>query len=273
MQPVGKIPIRPFLALSVIGLLTFSGLIRANAAGILLTYAEDPGRQISSLANTSYITFDNLPNPDGSLTWAGVGTYDDVAIINANIYGGAGGSGKYLVQSTNVPPGGAVATTTLTLNTPSSYFGLWWSAGDPANRLTFYNGASLIADFTTASLVNVLPNSYKGNPTTPFLDQNSGERYAFFNIYGQEGASWDKIIFSNANPSGFESDNHTTRVEAWGTLPGESGPEPGVAVMKVDGTNINTNLVAVPETSTWVMGTLALGAVIVMVRRGTKSAA
>lgn len=245
----------------------------ANAGGILLTYAEDPGRQISSLQNTSYITFDNLPNPDGSLTWAGVGTYDDVAIINANKYGGADGTGKYLVQSTSVPPGGAVPTTTLTLNTPSSYFGLWWSAGDPANRLTFYNGASLVADFTTATLVNVLPNSYKGNPTTPFLDQNPGEKYAFFNIYGQDGATWDKIIFGNANPSGFESDNHTTRVEAWGTLPGESGPEPGVAVMKVEGTNVNTNVVAVPETSTWVMGFLALGAVIVTALRRTKSAA
>jgi len=260
---------RVFLA--VLGVFTLFGTLGANAGSVLITYAENPGVQTSTLSNTSYITFDNLPNPDGSLAWTGVGTYDNVAVINANRYGGAEGTGKYLVQSTSVPSGGAVPTTTLTLNTPSAYFGLWWSAGDAANRLTFYNGSNLVADFTTSTLVNVLPASYKGNPTPTFLGQNSGEKYAFFNVYGNSTTTWDRIVFSNINSSGFESDNHTTRVAAWGQQPGEAGPEPGVPVMRVSGTEVSTNLVAVPETSSWVMGLLALGAVVFMVRRSAKS--
>ncbi len=262
------------LTFAAAGTLVFLAASNAHANSVLLTYAEDPGQQTSTLINTSFVTFDNLPNPDHSLDWSGVGTYDNVAIINADKYGGAGGTGKYLVQSTSVPSGGAEPVTTLTLNTPSAYFGLWWSAGDAANRLTFYNGSDLVADFTTASLVNILPNTYKGNPTAAFLDQNAGEKYAFFNIFGDVNTTWDKIVFSNAYSSGFESDNHTSRVEAWGQLPGETGPAPGVAVMRVDGTTILPVAVAsVPETSTWVMGIIALGTVIFMVRRNAKISA
>ena len=259
---------RFLLSAVVLGVLTFLGASEASAGGVLLTYAEAPGDQNSTLANTSHITFDNLPNPDGSLTWAGVGTYDDVAIINANQYGGADGTGNYLVQSTSIPPGGAAPTTTLTLNTLSAYFGLWWSAGDVANKLTFSLNGALVAEFTTATLVNVLPNSYKGNPTAPFLGLNSNEKYAFFNVYGDAGTTWNEITFTNLGASGFESDNHTTRITGWGDEPGEAGPEPGIPVMRVEGTTVS-GVVAVPETSTWVMGFVALGAVVILMRRRT----
>jgi len=242
-------------------------VFQAEGAGILLTYAENPGVQTSTLANTSYMDFSSVaPNLDGSLTWAGVGTYDQVAIIPANRYGGADGTGTYLVQSNGIPPGGAVPTTTLTLNTPSAYFGLWWSAGDATNRLTFYNGADVIADFTTASLLSVLPTTYKGNPTTPFLGQNSGENYAFFNVFGQDGSTWDRIVFGNDGGSGFESDNHTTRISAWGSEPGESGPEPGVPVMQVNGSTVSP-VAPVPETSSWLMGFLAIASFWFLSRR------
>jgi hypothetical protein len=165
--------------------LTICAAANANAAGILLTYAEAPGALNSTLANTSFIDFSSIaPNVDGSLTWAGVGSYDDVAIINANRYGGAGGTGTYLVQSISIPPGNPTPTTTLTLNTPSSYFGLWWSAGDATNRLQFFNGSDLVADFTTATLLTVLPDTYRGMPSGAFAGQNMGEKYAFFNVYG-----------------------------------------------------------------------------------------
>lgn len=199
------------------------------------------------------------------LIWSGVGSYDSASVIAANKYGGAGGTGYYLVQSQSV--GARVVTTTLTLDTPSSYFGLWWSAGDAKNQLAFYNGSSLVASFNTQTLVNVLPSSYAGNPNSAFLGQNSGEKYAFLNIYSDSGVVFDKIVFSNIGTSGFESDNHTVRVEGWGTLPGESGPAPGIAVARIDGTSVTPIVVAVPETSTWMMGLLALGAVTLIVRR------
>ena len=258
------------MAVTASVVLAILGIANAKANGVLLTYAEDPGAQVSSLANTSYISFDNLSaGAHQNVVWAGVGTYDNAYILNANQYGGAVGAGRYIVQSTSIGNPNQVPTTTLTLNTPSAYFGLWWSAGDPANKLSFYNGATLVASFTTASLVNVLPASYKGNPTPAFLGKDAGEKFAFFNVYGEAGATWDSIVFTNTGASGFESDNHTTRVDAWGQLPGETGAEPGVAVMHVNGTTI-TAVVAVPETSTWVMGFLALGAVAFMVRRNAR---
>lgn len=250
------------------------GAIHANAAGILLTYAEAPGELNSTLINTSFIDFSSIaPNVDGSLTWAGVGTYDDVAIIDANKYGGAGGTGKYLVQSAAIPPGNPVPVTTLTLNTPSAYFGLWWSAGDATNRLTFYNGADVVADFTTATLLSVLPDTYKGMPSGAFAGQNMGEKYAFLNIYADAGTTWDRIVFANSAGSGFESDNHTTRINPWGTAPGEVGPEPGIPVMRVEGTTVGPVVTAVPETSTWVMGFIALGVVVFIIRRKAKAGA
>ena len=270
------------LAVAASGALAVLGVSSANANGVLLTYAEDPGRQESSLQNTSSITFDNLSaGAHQNVVWTNngtqVGTYDNAYILNADQYGGAGGAdaaGKYIVQSTQIGHPNQVPTTTLTLNTPSAYFGLWWSAGDPANKLSFYNGSTLVATFTTANLVNVLPASYKGNPTPgAFHNLDSGERFAFFNVYGEQGATWDSIVFTNTGNSGFESDNHTTRVVAWGQLPGETGPPPGVAVVRVDGTTVTPVVAAVPETSTWVMGFLALGAVVFLVRRNAKLAA
>ena len=256
-----------FFTIAYMGALTILGGASAHANGVLLTYAEDPGIQTSTLANTSHISFDSLPTGSSkNLSWNGVGTYDNAYILAANQYGGAGGTGKYIVQSTSLGGSNDVPTTTLTLNTPSAYFGLWWSAGDVANKLSFYNGASLVASFTTASLVNVLPASYKGNPTPAFLGMDASEKFAFFNIYGENGATWDSIVFTNAGSSGFESDNHTTRVAAWGQLPGETGPAPGVAFATVQGTTVAA-VAAVPETSTWMMGFLALGAVVFMVRR------
>lgn len=238
-----------------------------QAGGVLLTYAENPGQQFTSLSGASVQTFDSAfvgnTTAQTNFEWAGVGTYDSISVIPANQYGGSGGSGFYLVQSQSV--GAKVVTTTLSLNTPSSYFGLWWSAGDTKNRLQFYSGATLIADFTTESLVNVLPSTYSGNPNVPFLGQNSGEKYAFFNIYADDGTTFDKIVFSNLGNSGFESDNHTVRAAAWGSIPGEDGPAPGVPVAKIDGTTVST--VAVPETETWLMGFVAFGVVMMALRR------
>ncbi len=222
----------------------------------------------TTLGGASVFNFDSSfvgqTTAQSSLLWSGVGTYDTASVITANRFGGAGGSGYYLVQSQSV--GAQVVTTTLSLDTPSSYFGLWWSAGDNRNRLQFYNGSSLVADFTTQAVVNALPTTYRGNPNPAFAGQNAGENYAFLNVYSNDGATFDRIVFSNVGSSGFESDNHTVRAAAWGTLPTESGPPPGTPIATIDGTTV-TPVVAVPETSTWVMGILAAGAVVFFVRR------
>ncbi|MDX6765981.1 MAG: hypothetical protein SFU85_04240 [Candidatus Methylacidiphilales bacterium] len=182
----------------------------ASAQNTIVTVTENPSATSTSLIGTNIFTFNNLPiGLNYNVSWDGVGKFDQLNVIKANQYGGApdaanpGGS-PYAVQGI-----GSIKTTTFTLNVPNSYFGLWWSAGDASNQLSFYKNNTLVAQYTTASLLSGLDRSYFGNPLNRKL--NSGEAYAFINFYGDASTSWDQIVLSNVTSSGFESDNFTTR--------------------------------------------------------------
>lgn len=226
---------------------------------VTVTYFENPGTVNSTLKDTSVTDFSALATQGAGayqdLTWSGVGTIDQVYLQKANLYGGASGTGYYPVQS--APPGGvggstAIDETTVTLNKPSSYFGLWWSAGDPYNTLSFFSGDKLVATFSTQSILDSLSAKYFGNPTSTFKGQDAGEPFAFLNVFGGPGVTWDKVVFDNPGSTGFESDNWTVRSQAWGTLPGETGSAPGVHVAIVNG-NLVT-LTAAPEPACVVAG-------------------
>jgi hypothetical protein len=204
------------------------------SASVVITYAEDPGAYVSSLNGTAVLDFNNLSTGKSTnVAWDGVGTFDQLFVKNADAYGGAPDAtypkgSKYSVQGA----GANVVTSTLFLATDSSYFGMWWSAGDARNVLSFYDGDNLVSRFTTGSLMNPLPASYDGNPLNRKV--NSGEPYAFINFFGDEKTSWDRIVFSNDGSSGFESDNYTSRVAAWN--PVVDGALPGLVVAEVSGT-------------------------------------
>ena len=213
-------------------------------ADLIVTYAENPGAVNSSLSDTQVLNWsgDSAFTQTGvynNVSWSGVGTINQVYLQSANQYGGATGKGFYPVQS-NPKDGGAVGgssaieTTTLTVSTPSSYFGFWWSAGDGYNKVTFLNGNSPIASFTTQSLLDVLPSTYDGNPTAAFHGKDGNEPFAFINFFGTKGLSWTSVQFTDTSSSGFESDNWTSRVDAWGkdpNVPSENGkPLPGVTL-------------------------------------------
>lgn len=239
---------------------------------LTLTYVENPTVVNSTLQDTSTTDFSawakNGAGAYKDLTWPGVGTIDEVYLQKANLYGGATGTGYYPVQSA-APSGvggpNAVAETTVTLNQPSSYFGLWWSAGDPYNTLSFYSGNQLIASFNTKTLLDALPASYFGNPTTAFKGRDGGEPFAFLNVFAKPGVTWNKIVFDNPGSSGFESDNWTVRDQAWGTVPGETGAAPGVHFANVTGTRVS--LVAAPEPAHVVACLTGLALVVAVARK------
>lgn len=210
----------------------------------MVTIAENPKDFTSSLSGTSLYDFNSLSTGlTKNADWKGVGTFDQLYVIPANQYGGAPSveqpkGSNYSVQGIGTP----VKATTLTLNTPSSYFGFYWSAGDSSNMLQFYKGNNLVAEFTTKSLLSNLPGDYYGNPLN--RSTNKGEPYAFINFYGDISTTWDKIVMTNATSSGFESDNYTSRVQAWS---GEKdGAIAGRPVVVVDGTKV-TAVTAIPE--------------------------
>jgi hypothetical protein len=196
---------------------------------------EAPGQEVSSLltnpnaygaTNVYEANFDNFnygfksgttSNP--AYTLANIGSINSGFIQNANQYGGAGGTGKYFDVDPNTSGAGAADNqSVLKLNNPESYFGLWWSAGDPINQMQFYstiNGVETLVDTeTTAQIVSYLQtqpgtSAYYSNPSGQFAGQDGGEPFAFLNYFAPKGVTFDEIVFSNPGGTGFESDNWT----------------------------------------------------------------
>ena len=225
--------------------LAFLTAMAASQAGatVIVTYAEKPGMETSTLINTNTYNFDNLAlGLNTKVDWTGVGEFNQLYIKSADQYGGAANT-KYSVQGVNT----SVSSTVLNLNTPSAYFGLWWSAGDASNVLDFYSEAdgkgTLVAEFTTASLLKALGKTYYGNPNVgDNLGKDAGEPFAFINFFAVEGTTWSSVVFRNSSSSGFESDNYTSRVEAYNQA--TDGNMPGVVLEAITGTQV---VALVPE--------------------------
>lgn len=237
------------LAIGLLSLVTAS----LAQATVIVTYAEKPGLLQSSFINTTTYDFNSLSTGlHTDVVWSGTnakgetvttGTFNQLYIKSADQYGGADGS-NYSVQGVNSP----VTSTILNLNSPSSYFGLWWSAGDGANVLDFYSGANgsgnLIAEFTTANLLKVLSKSYNGNPNTgTYGGKDASEPFTFLNFFATPGNAWASVVFRNSSGSGFEADNISSRVAVYDRA--TDGAMPGVVFEAINGTT--QTLVQVPE--------------------------
>ncbi len=239
--------------------ITFAALTQAAQASVIITYAEDPSSNLSSLSGTQVFNFNTTAiGKSSNVSWKGVGTFDQLYVKPADAYGGAADAlnpkgSLYSLQGA----GSGVLASTLKLESESSYFGMWWSAGDAKNVLEFYNGDTLMGRFTTASLMDPLPASYDGNPLNRSI--NRGEPYGFINFFGDEKTSWDRIVLTNNGSSGFESDNYTTRVAAWNPL--VDGALPGVPVAIVEGGKTTSVTTASLEGTRWSLNESSVGAI------------
>ena len=96
-------------------------------AGIVMTN-EAPGAQTSTVAGVITETFNSFGTGQYSSLQTAVGslsTSGSLAIVSADIYGGAGGTGNYFALGAQ---SGSALPVTLTFKGSESYFGLWWSA-------------------------------------------------------------------------------------------------------------------------------------------------
>jgi hypothetical protein len=193
-----------------------------------------------------------------------IGTYQaspssPFAVVDANVYGGALGTGEYFAIGAQ---SGTSAPVTLNLAAQESYFGLYMSAIDANSGLSFYLAGVLLVRFTGNDIVSVLSGNgrltaidgtrypkanYFGNPD---LGGNTAEPYPYVMFFGN-GVKFDRVVFDNSNStgSGFESDNHS--IHATATAP------PGTAVFVENLTS--PALTAIPEPSTWAMAISGMG--------------
>jgi hypothetical protein len=182
------------------------------------------------------------------------GKYSDVAVIGADQYGGAGGTGNYAVTFT-----GAGYSLDLSSTIPGgvNYFGYWLSALDRGNQVSFYSKGALLFTFNPQDVINAVNThadhaQYYGNPNAPFKGQDSGEPYIFLDFFNDKG-TFDKVVFAEIPQSGgYESDNHTV----------------GHFLTKGTGTSVPLTLSgAVPEPASWAMMLAGFGLVGIGARR------
>jgi hypothetical protein len=191
---------------SLFGSLVTVGLVTAPSAYSQVVFTvEGAGVQSTTVAGATTETFDELtPGALGSYV-SPVGTFNGGAIVEANQYGGAGGTGNYFAVGAE----SGTTSATLTFNSAQDYLGLWWSAGDANNTLKFYNGATLLATFTTATLIGsgYLTSAFYGNPNSDFLGRDNLEPFDYLNFTGTHGTTFTSVEFDNTTSTGFELDN------------------------------------------------------------------
>ena len=197
-------------------------------AGLIFT-VEAAGVQQTSVIGAKTETFDALTSGYKSSYTSTVlgGQYTNFYVNTQNQYGGAGGTGNF------VTPNGS---SNLQFADGKTYFGLWWSAGDPLNTLQFFNSSNqLLGSYTMNDVIPLLSPAYRGNPNEP-LGRNSGEYYAYLNFTTTGGDLISRVVLSGGN---FESDNHST-YDVQIAPPGSHIPEPttalfGIALCAVSG--------------------------------------
>jgi hypothetical protein len=213
------------------GFLRFLPVCAVALAGCLSTRARATvtiGIEAAGVASSSLTgyklgveTLDTAPNGVPTLTFGNSGiTATNSGFINigqANVYGGAGGSGAF---------GTINGDTTISLSQAVNYFGIWGSALDGQNSVELYNNATLLGSFALQAILEASPgysSAYKGNP---FNGGDTGENFAFFNFTSD--TAFNKIRLVQNSGGGFEFDNLTV-----GTI--SAAPEPATWAMLLFG--------------------------------------
>jgi uncharacterized repeat protein (TIGR02543 family) len=243
---------------ATVTVLTFCGVTAVTAApGDSITlYLSAPLVQGSSVsgAGTASDNFNNY-STGACPTSTGIGTLTPstglaCGIQSVKTYGGASSTSAtpaYGGSGSNFPalPYPAPGTVTFSFTSPVKYVGFWWSAGNNGNTVEFLNGGTVIAQYTTTTLMTLLGSApwnhstaypsgngsltsldgssypkglYFGNPrgfstSTPSSYSTIEPDYPFvyMNLYLGGGLTADSVRFSG---DGFEFDNITTSTVA-----------------------------------------------------------
>lgn len=170
----------------------------------------------------------------GTITGIHGGT-NGIPINSANVFGGAGKSGRYAVACASNPY-------TVTLSSDPkldpegiNHFGYWMSALDAGNIVTFHTDGVQVGQVTPGevSAIASLDRNYDGNPSAVLAGHDPGEPFAFINFYDTTG-TFNQITFTeNPNVGGYELENQT--VGFYTETGGVAAPESSTYLMIVTG--------------------------------------
>jgi PEP-CTERM motif len=228
------------IALATVSLLVANGMGAQAEAGLIVS-VDAPGVQASTVPGVTTETFNEFSPGQYSNLNVAMGTITAIggqfSIQSADQFGGAGGVGSYIAIGAQA---GSTAPVLLTLSGPQAYFGIWVSAADQFNQISFFSGSQLVAAYNApAGLAELakLPDAdqYFGNPNN---GQNPREPYGYLNFSGSNGTTFTSVVLENSGTTatGFESDNWSTSAVAPTTIPGvilggASTPEPSTLVL------------------------------------------
>lgn len=107
---------------------------------------------------------------------------------------------------------------TIDLAESLNYFGIDWGAMSAGNDFAFYDGDQLINEFTYNDV----------NPLAPVnAAQHGGEGNGYLHFYANESTgTFNRIVVSNSQGGGFESDNHSFQYGSGGFTGDPGNPRP-----------------------------------------------
>jgi hypothetical protein len=207
-------------------------------AGLVVSI-DAPGVQASTVPGVTTETFNEFSPGRYSSLSSDIGTLTGVSgqfsIQSADQYGGAGGVGSYIAIGAQA---GSIAPVLLTLNGPQAYFGIWVSAADQFNQISFYSGSQLVAAYNApAGLADIAKfadaSQYFGNPNN---GEDPSEPFGYLNFTGLNGTTFTSVVLANSGTpaTGFESDNWSVSSVAPSSIPGTviSGvPDPSSMIL------------------------------------------
>ena len=213
------------------------------------------GADVSTpLPATGYGAYENFTTDFGTSGQI-TGSYTNTEVLNADQYGGAGGTGQYPVAFYAGGTGAYTLSLTSQPGISADYFGYWLSALDAGNTLTFLEQGKAVYTFSASDALKAVTSlknngAYFGNPSPGYTGQDGNEPFVFLNFFDKTG-SFDQIQFSEGAKfgGGYESDNHTVGYDV---------------ISYGNGVTIPTG---VPEPATWAMMILGVGVVGASLRR------
>jgi hypothetical protein len=149
--------------------------------------------QVSSVAGATTVNFNALPLFGPQNVTVGIASYSNLFVFGND-------PGDILNDTSRFadPNGPLVVNTPLTIDfsSPISYFGLYWGSPDPANLISFFNGGTLLFNFTGQNLHDQLGVGFGLGSA------------AYVNFRAAAGESYTRIVISANGSFPFEDDNH-----------------------------------------------------------------